>query len=68
MLPLRAKVDLGVLAIKGYYTFLQSTSITGVSPSDCLVSYPGHLLEESYLSAEMQSVYFAVSANLPAGI
>ena len=23
----------------------QSTSITGASPSDCLVSYPGHLLD-----------------------
>ena len=35
-------------------------SITGTSPSDCFVSYPGHSLEEFYPSAEMQSVYSAV--------
>ena len=35
----------------------QSSSITGASPSDCLVSYPGHSLEESYPSAEIHSVY-----------
>ena len=34
----------------------QNSSITGTSPSDCLVSYPEHL-GESYPSAEMQSVY-----------
>ena len=33
----------------------QNSSITGTSPSNCLVSYPGHLLEGwSYLSAEVQ--------------
>ena len=41
----------------------QSSSITGASPSDCLVSYPGHLLEESYPSAEMQSVYCTAQAD-----
>ena len=37
----------------------QSSSITGTSPSDCLMSNPGHLLGGvgSYLSGEMQSVY-----------
>ena len=35
----------------------QSSSITGASPSDRFVSYPGHSLGESYPSAEMQSVY-----------
>ena len=35
----------------------QSASITGASPSDCLVSYPDHSLGEPYLSAEMQLVY-----------
>ena len=40
----------------------QSSSITGTSPSDCLVSYAGHSLEESYPSAEMQLVYFPVPA------
>ena len=35
----------------------QSSSIIEASPSDCLVIYPGHSLEEFYPSAEMQSVY-----------
>ena len=36
----------------------QSSSITEAQPSDCLVSYQGHLLGgESYLSTEMQLVY-----------
>ena len=29
---------------KGVLRIAQSTSITGTSPSDCLVSYPGHTL------------------------
>ena len=41
----------------------QSFSITVASPSDCFVSYPGHSLGESYLSAEMQSVYPAALAD-----
>ena len=40
-----------------------SSSFTGASPSDCLVSYPGHTLKESYSSAEMQVVYSATPAN-----
>ena len=44
MLPLRARVDLGAMAIKRYSTSPQSSNITGVLPSDCLVSYPGHSL------------------------
>ena len=31
----------------------QSSSITEGSPSDSLVLYPGHVLEESYLSVDM---------------
>ena len=42
---------------------LKSSSITGSSPLDCLVSYPGHLLGESYPSAEMQSVYSTSRAD-----
>ena len=38
----------------------QSSSINEASP---LVSYLGHSLGESYPSAEMQSVYFAHSAD-----
>ena len=41
----------------------QSSSITGASPSDCLVSYPGHALGWSYPSAEMQSVYSTAPAD-----
>ena len=41
----------------------QSSSITGTSPSDCLVSYPGHSLGGSYSSAEKQSVYSTAPAD-----
>ena len=44
VLPLRARVDLGAMAMKGYSTFPQGSSIAGTSPSDCLVSYPGQSL------------------------
>ena len=39
------------------------SSITGASPSDCLVFYLGHLLGKSYLSTEMQSVYSTAPAD-----
>ena len=43
---------------------IPQSSNTGASQSDCLVSYPGHLLgEESNFSAEMQPVYSTASAN-----
>ena len=41
----------------------QSSSTAGTSPSDCLVSYPGHSLGGSYPSAEMQSVYSTAPAD-----
>ena len=41
----------------------QSSSITGASLLDCLVSYPGHLLWGSYPSAEMQSVYSTATTD-----
>ena len=41
----------------------QSSSLTEASPSDCLVSYPRHLLGESYSSAEIQSVYSAAPTD-----
>ena len=44
MLPLWARVDLGVIAIKGYFAFSKSSSIIRTSPFDCLVLYPGHSL------------------------
>ena len=42
----------------------QSSRIPGASPSDCLVSYPRHLLAgRSYTSEVMQSVYSAAPAD-----
>ena len=41
----------------------KSSRITGTSWSDCLVSYPGHLLGESYPSAEKQSAYSTVPVD-----
>ena len=41
----------------------RSSSITGTSPSDCLVSYPGHSLRGGLPSAEMQSVYSTALAD-----
>ena len=41
----------------------QSFCITGTSPSDCLVSYPGHLWGVSYPSVEVPSVYSVASAD-----
>ena len=44
MLLLRARVDLGAMAMKEVLCIPQSSSIARTSPSDCLVSYPGHSL------------------------
>ena len=43
---------------EGVLCIPQSSSITGTSPSDCSVSYPGHSLRGSYHSVEKQSMYF----------
>ena len=48
---------------KGVLCIPLSSSISVASPSNCLVSYPGHLMGESYPSAEMQSVDFATPVN-----
>ena len=56
MLPLRTWVDLAAMAIKEYSAFYKA-------PSDCLVSYPGHSLKESYLFAGKQSVYSTAQAD-----
>ena len=42
---------------EGVLSITQSPCTTGTSPSDILVSYPGHSLGESCLTAEVQSVY-----------
>ena len=49
---------------EGVLRIPQSSSIAGTSPSDCLVSYPGHSLGGgSYPSAEKQSVYSTAPAD-----
>ena len=48
---------------EGVLRFLQSYRITGASPLDGLMSYPGHSLVGSYPSAEIQLVYSTAPAN-----
>ena len=48
---------------KGTLCIPQNSNITGTTPLDCLVSYPGHSLGGSYLSKEVQSVYSAAPAD-----
>ena len=48
---------------EGVLCIPQSSSITGTSPSDCLVLYSEHLLGEFYPSTEKQSVYSKASAD-----
>ena len=48
---------------EGVLSISQSSSITGASPSDSLVSYKVHSLGESYPLSEMQSVYSAAQAD-----
>ena len=48
---------------EGVLHILQSSSITGTSPSACLMSYPEHSFGESYSSAEKQSVYSTAPAD-----
>ena len=56
MQPLRARVDPGVMAMKGYPTFPKA----GASPSDGLMTCFGPLWwGEFYPFAEMQSKYSA---------
>ena len=50
------------MATNGVLRILQSSSITGTS-SDCLMSYTGHSLRESYLSVELQSVSSRAAAD-----
>ena len=53
---------------EGVLRIPQSSSIAGTSPSDCLMSYPGHSLGGgSYPSAEKQSVYSTAPADLVQG-
>ena len=44
VLPLRVKVDLGAMTMKGILHIPQNSNITGGQPSGSLVSYPGYSL------------------------
>ena len=57
--------ELGSNGIEGVFRISQSSSITGTSPPDCLVSYPGHSLNwgGAYPFAEVQSVYPTAPAD-----
>ena len=64
MLPFRGQSGPEGNGNEGVLCIPQCPSITGTSPSDCLVSYTGHLLGVgSYPSAEKQSVYSTAPAD-----
>ena len=48
---------------KGVPRIPQSSSITGTSPSDCWVKYPGNSLGWRYPAAKMQSMYSTAPFN-----
>ena len=48
---------------EGVLRISQSSSITGALLSDCLMSFQGQTLGESYPTAEMQSPYFIAPAD-----
>ena len=56
--------DTGSDGYEGVHCIPQSTRITELSTSDCLVSYIGHSFGECYPSAEKQSVYSAAPTDL----
>ena len=61
VLPLQVRVELGVMAMKVYSTFPQS-SMTGASPFDSLLSYPGCVSEEVFpLCRDTLSVFYTPS-------
>ena len=49
--------------MKGYSPFPKAYCINGASPPVCLVTFSGLSLAESYLSAEMLSMYSTAPAN-----
>ena len=52
---------------KGVLRIPQNSNISGASPLNCFVSYPGHSLGKSYLSADIQSVYSTALADWATG-
>ena len=58
----------GSIGNEGVLCIPQISSIPGTSPSDCLVTYPGHSLGMGdYPFAEMQLVYSTAPANWARG-
>ena len=55
--------DTGSDVIKEVLCIPQSSSITGTSPSDFSVLYPGYSFGEFYSSAKMQLKYSAARAD-----
>ena len=53
MLPLRVRVDLGAMAINGYFAFPKSPRLQP-RLSDDLMSYPGHLTKCSWCILQPQ--------------
>ena len=63
MLPLRARVYLGVMAIKGYYTFSKVPHYWNLTVRLFSVISRPLVGVGSYTSADMQSVYSAAQAG-----
>ena len=54
----------GIDGNKEVLRIFQSSSITGTSPSDCLVSYPGHLLRGGLSYPSAVNVWVLIVFNL----
>ena len=57
------QVDQGAMAMNGYSIFPKAPTLLKPRHEIVWVSYPGHSLEESYHSAEMQSVSSPIPAD-----
>ena len=63
--PLRARVDLGAIAIKGYSVFLKAPALTEPHHQIAKCHIQVTRFRESYPSAEKQSVYSTDLTNSP---
>ena len=63
VLPLKVRVDLGVMEMKGYSTFTKYPALLKPHHQIVQVSYSGHSLGEFYPSVEMQPAYSTAPAN-----
>ena len=61
VLPLQARMDLGVMAMKGYSALPKAPAFLYFHHQ--IVSYPGRSLGESYISSKMQLVCSTILAN-----